>query len=97
MKFFSSRFLFICSLSLFSYSSTFSQQSFRDTNSAEAYQNALELYQNKAYTSAQQTFANFAKTSQKNSILQSNASYYEAMCAVFLNQKNAEAENRNYL
>lgn len=97
MKFFSSRFLFICSLSLFSYSSTFSQQSFRDTNSAEAYQNALELYQNKAYTSAQQTFANFAKTSQKNSILQSNASYYEAMCAVFLNQKNAEAKIENFV
>ncbi|WOC40808.1 tetratricopeptide repeat protein [Polaribacter sp. HL-MS24] len=97
MKFFSSRFLCTCSLSLLGFNSAFSQQSYGDTNPKAAFQNALRLYQSKAYSVAQKTFENLSIEAPKYSSLHSEASYYEAMCAVFLNQKNAEEKIKLFI
>ena len=67
-----------------------SQQSIIDASSLTDYNNALKLYNNKSYTAAQKTFEKVQVSSQKNSSLKANASYYNAMCAIKLNQTDAD-------
>jgi tetratricopeptide (TPR) repeat protein len=68
----------------------FSQQSIVDANVITDFNNALNLYNNKAYAAAQKTFEKVNKTAEKSSSLKADASYYDAMCAVKLNQTNAD-------
>ena len=68
----------------------FSQQSIVDANVITNFNNALKLYNNKAYAAAQKTFEKAHENAQKNSALRADASYYNAMCAVKLNQTNAD-------
>mgnify|MGYP006147089085 FL=1 len=68
----------------------FSQQSIVDANVITNFNNALKLYNSKAYTAAQKTFEKVYKKAEKNSALKADASYYNAMCAIKLNQTNAD-------
>lgn len=68
----------------------FSQQSIFDASVITNFNNALKLYNNKAYAAAQKTFEKAHENAQKNSALRADASYYNTMCAVKLNQTNAD-------
>ncbi|MDD7914800.1 hypothetical protein [Polaribacter ponticola] len=67
-----------------------SQQSILDASVITDFNNALKLYNNKAYAAAQKTFEKVHKNALKNSSLKADASYYDAMCSVKLNQTNAD-------
>jgi tetratricopeptide (TPR) repeat protein len=90
MKFFLSKLFLACSLFLLPFSTTFAQQSYIDATVLTNFNDALKLYNNKAYAAAQKTFEMVAKTAANNSNLKSDASYFEAMCAVKLNQTDAD-------
>ncbi|QNM84360.1 tetratricopeptide repeat protein [Polaribacter pectinis] len=79
-------FIFILLLSV----SGFCQQSVAETNVLTDYNNALHLFYNKAYAAAQKTFTKVNNEATKSSNLKSDAAYYEAMCAVKLNQPDAD-------
>jgi len=66
------------------------QQTIVDASSTTDFNNALKLYNNKAYGAAQKTFEKVKKEALQSSNLQADASYYDAMCAVKLNQTNAD-------
>ena len=68
----------------------FSQQSIVDANVITNFNNALKLYNSKTYAAAQKTFERVYKKAKKNSALKADASYYNAMCAIKLNQTNAD-------
>ena len=90
MKFFLSRLLLTFHLTLFIYSSTSAQQSFAESSVVTDYNNALKLYNSKAYAAAQKTFDKVLKTSINDSNLKTDAAYYEAMCAIKLDQTDAD-------
>ncbi|MFT5762217.1 MAG: tetratricopeptide (TPR) repeat protein, partial [Polaribacter sp.] len=66
------------------------QQTEMDTNSLAAYNNAITLYNNKAYAAAQKTFKEVALKNTSTSALKSDSEYYTAMCAIKLNQVEAD-------
>lgn len=68
----------------------FSQQSIIDTSILTDFNNALQLYNNKAYAAAQKSFVKVLENSEKNSNLISDAAYFEAMCALKLQQTDAD-------
>lgn len=84
IKYFLSFTLFVSSFALFS------QQSIVDASVLTDFNNGLKLYNNKSYAAAQKTFEKVQISSQKNSSLKADASYYNAMCAIKLNQTNAD-------
>lgn len=68
----------------------FSQQSLIDTSIFTDFNNALQLYNNKAYAAAQKSFVKVIKNSEKSSNLKADAAYFEAMCALKLQQTDAD-------
>lgn len=68
----------------------FSQQTIADATILKDYNDALKLYNNKAYAAAQKTFDKVSEIANKESTLKSDAMYFEAMCAVKLNQAEAD-------
>lgn len=70
--------------------SSFCQQTIIDAGTLTRYNNAIKLYNNKAYFAAQKTFIEVANMSSNSSHLKSDAGYYDAMCAIKLNQTNAD-------
>lgn len=68
----------------------FSQQTVVDASAVTDFNNALKLYNNKAYAAAQKIFEKAQLNAQPTSGLKADASYYDAMCAVKLNQTNAD-------
>ena len=68
----------------------FSQQSVMHTNATSDFNSGLELYQNKAYRAAQKIFTIVENSSSPKSNLMADASYYNAMCGVKLNQTDAD-------
>ncbi|WP_226789102.1 tetratricopeptide repeat protein [Polaribacter porphyrae] len=67
-----------------------SQQSIIEANEVANFNNAVKLYNNKAYAAAQKLFEEVENSALNSSNLKSDASYYDAMCAVKLNQTNAD-------
>ena len=68
----------------------YSQQSFVAANLEAEFNDALKLYHNKASAAAQKTFVKVKVNTRKSSTLSADASYYDAMCAVKLNQTDAD-------
>jgi tetratricopeptide (TPR) repeat protein len=88
-----SRFLknFAFSLLICCFSITISaQKSEMNANSYTAYNHAKKLYNNKAYAAAQKTFKDVVTNTESTETLKSDAAYYSAMCAIKLNQVEAE-------
>lgn len=65
------------------------QQSAIYTNSLSEFDNAVKLYKDKQYQSAQILFEK-VKQDTKSQDVQSDAAYYIAICAIHLNQNNAD-------
>jgi tetratricopeptide (TPR) repeat protein len=70
--------------------SSFSQQTIADVTDLTAYNDALNLYHTKAYAAAQKTFSKVSEEGVVGANLKANASYYEAMCAIKLQQPDAD-------
>ena len=68
----------------------FTQQSIIDANLVTEFNNGLKLYNNKAYAAAQKKFDKVTKNYKPNTSIKTDASYYNAMCAVKLNQTDAD-------
>lgn len=68
----------------------YSQQTIVDTDVLTKYNNAIKLFNNKAYAAAQTSFAKISNTAIKGTNLKADATYYDAMCAVRLNQPDAD-------
>ncbi|MCL7753605.1 tetratricopeptide repeat protein [Polaribacter sp. Z022] len=68
----------------------FSQQTIVDANILTKYNEATRLFNNKAYAAAQKKFIAINKNAALNSNLKSDAAYYDAICAVRLNQPKAD-------
>lgn len=66
------------------------QQSSVNVNTNSEFNSALKLYNNKSYAAAQKTFEKVLQDSDKNTSLHSEASYFDAMCAIKLNQTDAD-------
>lgn len=67
------------------------QESTKYTSLDAMYYRALDLYQKEVYPAAQQLFAEFvAKSTDEVNHQKSNAAYYNAMCAIELNNADAE-------
>ncbi|TXD46684.1 tetratricopeptide repeat protein [Polaribacter sp. IC073] len=71
---------------------SYSQQTIADATDLTAYNNALNLYNTKAYAAAQKTFESVLKKASTGSNLKADASYYDALCAVKLNQPDADSK-----
>lgn len=79
-------------LGLFSFYSVsvFSQQSIVESNFYTDFKKALTLFNSKAYTSAQMEFEKIKTYAPKTSTIYVESSYYEAICAIKLNQAKAD-------
>lgn len=60
------------------------------TNELEAYYKALDLYQDRAFAAAQNTFEEIKNQFDQDSELRANCAYYAANCAIRLQQRNAD-------
>ena len=90
MKLSFNRKLFLFLFSFFMYITAFSQQTVVDANVLTSYNTALKLYNNKAYAAAQKKFIQTKEIAKDNSKLKADASYFDAMCAIKLNQTEAD-------
>ena len=88
IRFVKKHFLTVCCF--FAVFTVLSQETIIDTNVTTDFNNALELYNNKAYAAAQKIFDKIQVQAEKNASIKADASYYAAMCAVILNQTNAD-------
>lgn len=70
--------------------SAFSQQSEIDVNLLADYNHAVKLFNSKAYAAAQKTFVEVSESSEDRMRLKADADYYDAMCAIRLNQTDAD-------
>ena len=75
----------------------YGQQTFVDTNHTTVFNNALKLYNNKAYGNAEKKFNSFIHNTPYNSKLKSDAFYYEAMCAIKLNKTDADKKVLDFI
>lgn len=75
---------------LFVVNNSFAQQTVANATDLKVFNNALNLYNTKAYAAAQKTFAQVSNLASIGSNLKADASYYEAMCAVKLNEPDAD-------
>ena len=74
----------------FSSIAAFAQQTEINTNNLTTYNSGLELYNSKAYAAAQKIFKEVALTSENTTTLKSDSEYYTALCAIKLNQAEAD-------
>ena len=77
-------------LTVLSVVTVYSQQTELDANHLSTYNHAVNLYNNKAYAAAQKTFKEVALKNNNTTNLKADADYYSAMCAVKLNQVDAD-------
>ena len=66
------------------------------TNDLEAFNRALSLYNNKQYLSAQIIFIK-VKWENHGQDIQSDCAFYNAMCAIILNQSNSDLLMENFI
>lgn len=77
-------------ISFFSLLTSWAQQSDIDVNTFNQYNHAVKLFNSKAYAVAQKNFVEVSQKLKNNTTLQSEADYYDAICAIRLNQTNAD-------
>ena len=70
--------------------SSFAQQSEIDINITADYNHAVKLFNSKAYAAAQKTFMEVSESAEDRMRLKADADYYDAMCAIRLNQTDAD-------
>ncbi|CAL2104835.1 Tetratricopeptide repeat-containing protein [Tenacibaculum sp. 190524A02b] len=75
----------------------FSQKTAFNTAESADYYKAMELYNSKAYAAAQKLFIKASKESASHKTLKADADYYDAMCAIKLNQDDANYKVLNFV
>ncbi len=75
----------------------YSQQTIVDTNIFTKYNDAIKLFNDKAYAAAQTNFVKISKKASKGSNLKADAAYYDAMCAIRLNQPEADKKVLSFI
>ena len=70
--------------------SAFAQQSEIDINLLADYNHAVKLFNSKAYAAAQKNFMEVSENAEDRMRLKADADYYDAMCAIRLNQTDAD-------
>jgi len=78
-------------------SSAFAQQSEIDINLMADYNHAVKLFNSKAYAAAQKTFVEVSETANDRMRVKADADYYDAMCAIRLNQTDADKKVLNFV
>jgi len=68
---------------------TFGQQTIIEIPTSKEFNNALQLFNNKAYAAAEKSFETIIEGTVYNYTLKSDARYYHALCAIRLNQPKA--------
>lgn len=68
----------------------FAQQSEIDINLLADYNHAVKLFNSKAYAAAQKTFTEVSESAEDRMRIKADADYYDAMCAIRLNQTDAD-------
>ena len=68
----------------------FGQQTAVNFTTEANYNHALKLFNSKAFKSAQKYFSEVSENANNKTRLKENADYYEAMCAIRLDQKDAD-------
>ena len=66
------------------------QQTSINTNSQANFNHALKLFNSKAYAGAQKYFVEVSEDANNKSGIKADADYYDAMCAIRLNQTDAD-------
>ena len=69
---------------------TYSQQTIVDTHILTNYNAALKLFNSKAYAAAQKKFAAIVEKEVNHPSLKSDATYYDAICSIRLNNPEAD-------
>ena len=82
------RYIFI-TLCFFGLFNSWSQKTEIQTNIDAKFHDGVALYNNKAYSGAQRVFREVSENTSKYN-LKTDADFYEAMCAIKLNQTNAD-------
>tara|TARA_B110000003_G_scaffold200168_2_gene198773 strand:+ start:11848 stop:14883 length:3036 start_codon:yes stop_codon:yes gene_type:complete len=75
----------------------YGQQSEIDINSRSNFNHALKLYNSKAYALAQKYFIDVSENSNHKIGVKANSDYYDALCAIRLNQKGADKKILNFV
>ena len=86
------RIIFLFILLSIGFNSVLAQQSTRIGNLNDQFDEAVKLYNNKAYAAAQLSFNAIAENATQKSNLKADASYFDAMCAIKLNQDKADSK-----
>ncbi len=74
------------------HSTVFAQKSIEQYDPDKLYKEAVEFYEKEKYTAARKLFAEVMETAaDKRDYLYSNAQYFTALCAIELNQPDAES------
>ena len=68
----------------------YGQQSEIDVNLLADYNHAVKLFNSKAYAAAQKTFTEVSENAEDRRRLKADADYFDAMCAIRLNQTDAD-------
>ncbi|NBW27171.1 MAG: hypothetical protein EBR38_01190 [Flavobacteriaceae bacterium] len=89
-------FKFLLLLFLLKITTVFAQKSEIYTNNLESYNQAISLYQNKQYLSAQIIFKK-VKLQKHEPEVQSDCAFYYAMCAIKLKQSNSDLLMENFI
>lgn len=77
--------------------SAYSQQSEIDINLTADYNHAVKLFNSKAYAAAQKTFIEVSENADNRMRLKADADYFDAMCAIRLNQTDADKKVLNFV
>jgi len=67
------------------------------TNFDAEFHHAIKLYNNKAYAGAQKLFVKISENSDNYQDIKTDADYYDAMCAIKLDQKSADDKVLNFV
>ncbi len=79
-------------LSFFWLTSFWAQKTEIQTNFDAKFHHAISLYNNKAYAGAQKLFSEISKDANNFENIKTDADYYDAMCAIKLDQNNADSK-----
>jgi len=89
--------LFAILLAAFLLTQIKAQETANYTNSLKDYYHALELFHNKAYVAAQHSFDAVKLQFDETSEMRANATYYAAISAIRLGQKNADERMQDFV
>ncbi|WP_340153516.1 tetratricopeptide repeat protein [uncultured Marivirga sp.] len=76
---------------------SFSQYAFVNSGANDIYQEAIEAFEQKQYTTAQNKFEEYRKLQDHERIKAENATYYSALISIYLYQSNGENRIKSFV